>query len=58
MTVEDDDAAPVITFVGPFPVDEGTTAVVSLTATDEDTEVADLVCSRYAGGARMGRRSS
>ena len=49
MTVEDDDAAPVITSVGPFPVDEGTTAVVSLTATDEDTEVADLVWS-VAGG--------
>ena len=35
VTVEDDDAAPVIADTGPFTVDENGTAVVTLTATDD-----------------------
>ena len=50
VTVEDDDHAPAITDTGPFTVDENETAVVTLTATDDDTPVADLVWS-LAGGA-------
>ena len=43
-------AAPVITSVGPFMVDEGTIAVATLAATDSDTLVADLTWT-MAGGA-------
>ena len=43
-------AAPVITSVGPFMVDEGATAVAALTATDGDTLAADLTWT-MAGGA-------
>ena len=50
VTVEDDDAAPVIADTGPFTVDENGTAVVTLTATDDDTLVANLAWS-IAGGA-------
>ena len=50
MTVEDDDAAPVIANTGPFTVDENGTAVVTLTATDTDTLAANLAWS-IAGGA-------
>ena len=42
--------APEITSSTTFPVDEGTTAVVTLTATDQDSAAADLVWSK-AGGA-------
>ncbi len=50
VTVEDDDAAPVIADTGPFTVDENGTAVVTLTATDDDTLVTNLAWS-IAGGA-------
>ena len=50
VTVEDDDAAPVIADTGPFTVDENTTAVTTLTATDDDTPVTNLEWS-IAGGA-------
>ena len=43
-------AAPVITSVGPFMVDEGTIAVATLAATDSDTLAADLTWT-MAGGA-------
>ena len=43
-------AAPVITSVGPFMVDEGTIAVATLAATDGDTLAADLTWT-MAGGA-------
>ena len=43
-------AAPVITSVGPFMVDEGTIAVATLAATDSDTIAADLIWT-MAGGA-------
>ena len=43
-------AAPVITSVGPFMVDEGTIAVATLAATDSDTLAADLIWT-MAGGA-------
>ena len=43
-------AAPVITSTGPFTVDEGTTSVATLTATDNDTASGDLVWT-VAGGA-------
>ena len=42
--------APEITSLGPFSVDEGSTTVATLTATDADTAVGDLVWS-IAGGA-------
>ena len=42
--------APVITSSSAFTVDEGSTAVATLTATDQDTDVGDLVWSK-AGGA-------
>ena len=42
--------APVITSEGPFVVVEGSTSVATLTASDTDTAVADLVWSK-AGGA-------
>ena len=50
VTVEDDDAAPVTTGTGPFTVDENTTEIATLAATDEDTAAADLAWS-LAGGA-------
>ena len=50
VTVEDDDAEPVIADTGPFTVDENETPVTTLTATDDDTPVADLAWS-IAGGA-------
>ena len=50
VTVEDDDAAPVATGTGPFTVDENTTEIATLAATDEDTAAADLAWS-LAGGA-------
>ena len=50
VTVEDDDAAPVITSTGPLSADENGTAIATLTATDDNTPVADLVWS-LAGGA-------
>ena len=43
-------AAPVITSAGPFVVAEGSTSVATLTASDADTDVGDLVWSK-AGGA-------
>ena len=51
-------AAPVITSPGPFTVDEGTTAVATLTATDSDTATADLtwsIPSDSAGGPDRGQ---
>ena len=50
VTVEDDDAAPAITSSGPFTVNENATPVATLTATDDDTPVANLAWS-IAGGA-------
>ena len=46
-------AAPTITNVGPFAVDEGETAVATLAATDDDTVTADLVWS-ITGGTDSG----
>ncbi len=42
-------AAPVITSEGPFTVDEGETAIATLTATDADTAPGDLTWSRTGG---------
>ena len=50
VTVEDDDAAPVATGTGPFTVDENTTEIATLAATDEDTAAAGLAWS-VVGGA-------
>ena len=50
VTVEDDDAAPVVQTAAIVTVPENTTAVATLTATDDDTPVADLGWS-IAGGA-------
>ena len=41
--------APQITSVGPFAVAEGTTAVITLTADDDDTPAADLIWSKADG---------
>ena len=48
------EAAPEITSATTFPVDEGTTAVETLDATDQDSAVADLEWSK-AGGADAGQ---
>ena len=53
VTVEDDDAAPVIADTGPFTVDENETPVTTLAATDGDTPDTDLAWS-IAGGADAG----
>ncbi len=53
-------AAPVITSPGPFTVDEGTTSVATLTATDEDTDQANLswsIPADSAGGPDGGKFS-
>ena len=50
VTVEDDDAAPVVQTAAMVLAPENTTSVVTLTATDDDTPVADLAWS-IAGGA-------
>ena len=50
VTVEDDDAAPVVQAAAIVTVPENTTAVAALTATDDDTPVADLGWS-IVGGA-------
>ena len=50
VTVQDDDAAPSITAMGQILVNENTTVVATLTATDDDTPVADLAWS-IVGGA-------
>ena len=42
-------AAPEITSSGPFSVDEGVTAVATLTADDSDTAIGDLVWSMTGG---------
>ena len=50
--------APVITSLGPFTVEEGTTAVATLTATDGDTDAAELawsIPSGSGGGTDGGR---
>ena len=47
------EAAPEITSATTFPVDEGTTAVATLTAEDQDSAAADLAWSK-AGGADAG----
>ena len=47
------EAAPEITSATAFPVDEGTTAVATLTAEDQDSAAADLAWSK-AGGADAG----
>ena len=43
VVVDDDDAAPVVTTVSPVTVAENETAVVTLAATDDDTESADFI---------------
>ena len=48
------EAAPEITSATTFPVDEGTTAVATLTAEDQDSAAADLAWSK-AGGADAGQ---
>ena len=50
VTVEDDDAAPVVQTAAIVTAPENTTAVATLTATDDDTPVADLAWS-IVGGA-------
>ena len=50
VTVEDDDAAPVVTTASPIVAPENGVSIATLTATDDDTAVADLVWS-IAGGA-------
>ena len=45
VVVEDDDAAPVVSTASPIEVAENTTAVATLTATDEDTAAEDLAWS-------------
>ena len=50
VTVEDDDAAPVVTTASPIVTPENGAAIATLTATDDDTLVADLTWS-IAGGA-------
>ena len=50
VTVEDDDAAPVVTTASPIVAPENGVSIATLTATDDDTTVADLVWS-IAGGA-------
>ena len=50
VTVEDDDAAPVVTTASPIAAPENETPVTTLAATDGDTPVADLAWS-IAGGA-------
>ena len=50
VTVEDDDAAPVVTTASPIVTSENGAAITTLTATDDDTPVADLAWS-IAGGA-------
>ena len=50
VTVEDDDAVPAVQTAAIVTVPENTTAVATLTATDDDTPVADLAWS-IAGGA-------
>ena len=54
VTVEDDDAAPVVTSDLPEEVQENRVAIGTLTATDADTDVADLVWS-VVGGLDAGR---
>ena len=54
VTVEDDDAAPVITSTGPLPADENGTAIATLTATDDDTSASGLSWS-VTGGADQNR---
>ena len=49
VTVQDDDAAPSITVMGQILVNENTTVVATLTATDDDTPVADLAWSIVGG---------
>ena len=49
VTVEDDDAAPVVTSNLPEEVPENRVAIGTLTATDADTDVADLVWSVVGG---------
>ena len=53
VTVEDDDAAPVVTTASPIVTPENGASIVTLTATDNDTPVADLAWS-IAGGADAG----
>ena len=53
VTVEDDDAAPVVTTVSALSVAENATAVATLEATDTDTDGEDLAWS-IAGGADAG----
>ena len=50
VTVEDDDAAPMVTTSSPIEAPENDTAVATLAATDEDTPPADLVWSLAGGG--------
>ena len=56
VTVEDDDAAPVVTTASPIVTPENGATIATLTATDDDTPVADLAWS-IAGGADHGKRS-
>ena len=49
VTVEDDDAAPVVQTAAIVTAPENTTAVATLTATDDDSPVADLAWSMVGG---------
>ena len=49
VTVEDDDAAPVVTTASPVEAAENGTAIATLAATDDDTPAADLAWSIVVG---------
>ena len=49
VTVEDDDAAPVVTTASPVEAAENGTAIATLVATDDDTPAADLAWSIVGG---------
>ena len=49
VTVEDDDAAPVVTTASPVEAAENGTAIATLAATDDDTPAADLAWSIVGG---------